>query len=370
MVSPVISCAIMTHPSRREQAEQLASQLGRLSPTIVFDPDPSGPPSSMRTARLAWSSFSSEATHHLVLQDDVSVPPDFVDLLVAAVTTQPERLIGLSTDWSSKSGQAVRTAALGGFQWAPMLDRNVWAVSVLMPSDWVGEFLAYLPTHPDDRDSAALREFLRRRGSEGVSVVPNLVDHDRPYVRSMWARNVDQGPRRAALRSSVVDATWFKSGAVAPVDQLNLVSTETVRAMTGVVRPYGEFAVFPTAELFEAPEFERIASRFYARAESSYRKELELVSPAHLFQCWLVATLTHYENQAVLPSGLLPECSRTLFTGSLKRMFAPSKLDELETFPMPWLEEAFEDNSFEQFGGVLRERIEARERAGELRGSA
>ncbi|MFE6385242.1 hypothetical protein [Nocardiopsis dassonvillei] len=370
MTFPVISCAIMAHPSRRERAEQLAAQLDRLSPTIVYDPDPTGPPSAMKTARLAWSSFSSEATHHLVLQDDVSVPPNFVDLLVAAVTTQPERLIGLSTDWSSKSGQAVRIAALGGFQWAPMLDRNVWAVSVLMPSDWVEEFLAYLTIHPDDRDSAALREFLRRRGSEGVSVVPNLVDHDRPYIRSMWARNVDQGPRRAALRSSVVDTSWFKSDAVAPVDQLNLVSTETVRAMTGVVRPYGEFAVFPTAELFQAPEFERIASQFYERVETSHRKELELTSPAHLFQCWLVATLTHHRKQADLPPGLLAECSRTLFTGSLKRMFSPSQLDALETLSMPWLEEAFVDDSFEEISGILRERIEARERAGELRGSA
>ncbi|MFK3672023.1 hypothetical protein ACI2IX_17795 [Leifsonia aquatica] len=186
----------------------------------------------------------------------------------------------------------------------------------------------------------------------------------------MWARNVDQGPRRASLGPSAVDVTWFTSDAVVSVGQLSLVSTETVRAMTGVVGPYGEFTVFPTAELLEAAEFEDIAGQFYERTETLSGYELDVVSPAHLFQCWLVARLTHRNKEIELPVGLVGECARTLFTGSLKRMLSPVQIDSLERTSLPWLEAAFEDDTLEGLNDVLRDRIVARERIGAMRGSA
>ncbi|MET9712267.1 hypothetical protein ACFW3Z_24615 [Nocardiopsis alba] len=55
-----ISCAVMSHPDRAEAALRLAGSLPELSPTVVTDPSPEGPPTtwSSRTTRNrvpAWS---------------------------------------------------------------------------------------------------------------------------------------------------------------------------------------------------------------------------------------------------------------------------------------------------------------------------
>src|SRR5262245_1863058 len=71
-----ISTAVMAHPARREQAEQLQRRHPELNAEIVFDPDPDGKPATLRTAVAAWSRIREGATHHFVMQEDVQLCRD------------------------------------------------------------------------------------------------------------------------------------------------------------------------------------------------------------------------------------------------------------------------------------------------------
>lgn len=85
-----LSAAIMTH-RRRSGAEAVRSSLNfDIDVNIVTDPQPDGPPTAWRTARRAWAAVGATATHHLVLQDDVTVAPGFHDWLMAALAARPD----------------------------------------------------------------------------------------------------------------------------------------------------------------------------------------------------------------------------------------------------------------------------------------
>jgi hypothetical protein len=72
-----LSVAVMTHPRRRDHAQKLAAALHPYPVDIVLDPAPDGPPESLRTAVRAWAA-AGDATHHLVVQDDIVVTDGFI----------------------------------------------------------------------------------------------------------------------------------------------------------------------------------------------------------------------------------------------------------------------------------------------------
>ncbi|MFE0427438.1 hypothetical protein [Streptomyces sp. NPDC058953] len=69
-----VSSAVMTHPVRRAQAQELCDRLGLGG--LAMDPEPDGPPSALRTALVAWSRIADGATHQLFIQDDFPAPDD------------------------------------------------------------------------------------------------------------------------------------------------------------------------------------------------------------------------------------------------------------------------------------------------------
>lgn len=176
-----LSTVIMAHPARAALLPGLVEACSGLAPRTVFDPDPSGPPSPLRTAKLAWAAVAPGSTHHLVLQDDVIPVTGFSEHLLRAIAAKPDYGLALCVNWNSphNSYHARRAAAVGS-PWAP-LSTTEWTPTLgfVLPSDVALDLAAYLRDVPDDvvDDDEVVVEFCRIRGLPVVAALPNLLDH-------------------------------------------------------------------------------------------------------------------------------------------------------------------------------------------------
>src|SRR5690606_18053897 len=148
---------------------------------VVEDPDPDGPPSPLRTAKRAWAAVAPGATHHLVLQDDVTPVPGFADLVRRAVRARPRHAVALYSNWNSpRNAYLVRAAAAAGQAWAPLgHDEWVPTLGLVLPADGALRLAAHLATVPADArdDDDAVVTFCAREGYPVVATLPHLLEH-------------------------------------------------------------------------------------------------------------------------------------------------------------------------------------------------
>lgn len=132
MTKPQVSSAVMTHPVRLAQAQDLAERL-RLD-GLALDPAPEGPPSALRTALVAWSAAAPEASHHLVVQDDVDAPAELLEIVTGAAARFPDEALVFYTNWHARNGAAARLAALAGASWVRAVpDEFTPSLAVCLP---------------------------------------------------------------------------------------------------------------------------------------------------------------------------------------------------------------------------------------------
>ncbi|MFF0824240.1 hypothetical protein ACFYUR_28025 [Micromonospora haikouensis] len=191
-----MSVAVMTHPSRRHLAEDLARRLAPYPVEIVLDPEPDGPPRTLRTASAAWAAVGPGCTHHLVLQDDAVVFPGFLEHAFRAVQARPDGAVALHSDWGSRNGAAVRMAALLGARWVRAVCDYVPTIALALPATAAKGLVDYLAGQdPDEADDVAVAHFAREVGLPVHLTVPNLAaHHDVPSV----VGNNDRGRREAS----------------------------------------------------------------------------------------------------------------------------------------------------------------------------
>lgn len=207
---PVISVSVMTHPRRAAHAEALASAFEEFAVRVVTDPDPAGRPSTVRTAREAWKPFDHAATHHLVIQDDVFLHPQFEPQVIDAVAAQPDAVLSFFSEWGSFTSHAIRVGAFIGAAWIPQVDTYLGTQAALMKAGLAQEFADWLRglsfEVPDDH---ALFEFAHTRGLKHFVSNPNLVEHD---VGESLIGNASQGLRRATVFHGVSQAprAWWQ----------------------------------------------------------------------------------------------------------------------------------------------------------------
>lgn len=176
-----ISAAVMAHPKRLRQAEVLCSSLRELNATVALDPEPEGRPGTLRTSIAAWGRISDDSTHHLVVQDDVSLRPGFVEALREAVRLKPTAIWGFYCNWNTRASSIMRIAAARGCgsfegprgEYAP-------ALAMVMPRAHVTAFLEYgrRSVHAQCPDDIALSEYAQAAGVSVWYTVPNLVEHE------------------------------------------------------------------------------------------------------------------------------------------------------------------------------------------------
>jgi hypothetical protein len=189
-----LSAVVMSHPRRARAARALCEQHPELALRVVADPRPDEPPSTLRTARLAWQAVSPEATHHLVLQDDAVLCRNFADHVHELILAHPGQALCLFTEWGSLSADAVRLAVLSGSALTPAVDDYLPCVALVLPADHArgfAEFAAAKATD-EDPDDVVLLAYAQSAGLDSLVPVAGLVEHSNPVS---IAGNDALGPR-------------------------------------------------------------------------------------------------------------------------------------------------------------------------------
>ena len=191
-----LSVAVMTHPRRLVHAQTLAAALHPHPVDIVLDPVPDGPPESLRTAVRAWSA-AADATHHLVLQDDIVAAEGLVEQVMHDVVEFPEAALAYFAHWSSLNGMAVRLGALLDVRWVEAIPEWTPCLALVLPRRVALGFAEFgLSHHQEPRgDDQLMLLFLTDKGVPTYLSVPSLVDH--APLPSMLGHD-PKGARKAA----------------------------------------------------------------------------------------------------------------------------------------------------------------------------
>ncbi|ASY36644.1 hypothetical protein CAC01_10765 [Streptomyces sp. CLI2509] len=168
----------MTHPIRMEAASRLAEAdtLGRVC--VVTDPEPDGPPTALRSAALAWQSVNEDATHHLVLQDDVVLAEGFFTYAERVAAAVPDEAVAFYAGWEGRTGAALRMAALAGQEWTYAIEEHSPCLALMLPADVARGYTGYAAEEgrgwPYD---VVMQRYLNSRGVPIRVSVPSTVDH-------------------------------------------------------------------------------------------------------------------------------------------------------------------------------------------------
>ncbi|QOC93480.1 hypothetical protein [Micromonospora craniellae] len=191
----MLSAAVMAHPRRSVAVARLRQQLPGLN--VALDPRPDGPPTSVRSAAIAWGAVAPDATHHLVLEDDALPCTDLLDGCTALARRFPAAAVALFVNDSARTAAVARMAVWSGRDVAPVIDIYVPTQGLILPAETARGLAAFLSAH-DDLAEAGDIATLRYLCAEGIAVlvaVPNLVDHD---DLSSIIGNDDHGRRGSA----------------------------------------------------------------------------------------------------------------------------------------------------------------------------
>ncbi|MBB1259188.1 hypothetical protein H3147_10095 [Streptomyces sp. OF8] len=151
-----------------------------------------------------------------MVQDDVELCDGFAAAVTQAIASKPNSPLALFTSWGSRTAQVVRLAALTGESWAPVVDRFVPPVALVLPAPEARDFARHTETLDlTVTDGKALTNFLESRGADAYVSVPNLVEHD--SEDSLMGHHIMMGVRRSALFSAMADAPHPMNGSVASV---------------------------------------------------------------------------------------------------------------------------------------------------------
>ncbi|MEV0374411.1 hypothetical protein AB0I10_32250 [Streptomyces sp. NPDC050636] len=191
-----LSGVVMSHPSRLDSARQIVTAAPPGALSLVMDSFPEGPPSALRTALRAWSAIPADATHHLVVQDDMQLSDTLFDRAQRAVAAMPDAALALFSFWDSRNGGGVRLGALSGARWVGTVNEYTPTTALILPRAVAAGFVAYaqdrLNTWPDD---ILMFRYLRAAQVRTFVAVPNLAEHsDLPSL----VGNTFRGPRKSA----------------------------------------------------------------------------------------------------------------------------------------------------------------------------
>lgn len=173
----MLSLAIMAVPERRAlvlatynklKAEGVGDRV-----QLVFDRDREG---CWPTARRAWSAYHSEATHHVVIQDDVLICREFFSTMEYILLLLP-----LGAVFSPYCTYKACDGVLAQDKHWGILRYGIWGVGSCWPIDLVRDMLEWTENHCRvtlDWDDYRLIGYLHAVNRPEVWVsVPSLIQH-------------------------------------------------------------------------------------------------------------------------------------------------------------------------------------------------
>ena len=178
---------------RRQWVRALVAQLRAEEPnvslTVVEDTEREG---CWPTYRRALE-LGGDASHHLILQDDVCLCADFIRSVAGVIRARPGNLVALYTH--VKSVAEVRRR---GESW--LENPGASAQSVIWPRVLIGEFLEWHDRHIDNSfafDDVRVSMWLIKTSKTAYATVPSLTEH------------VGCSASSVGLNSSHKVATWY-----------------------------------------------------------------------------------------------------------------------------------------------------------------
>jgi hypothetical protein len=171
-----LSIAIQHTPSRADRRRWVQAMLDQLR-----NEDPNIPIALIEDIDLegCWPTYrraleaAGNASHHLVLQDDLALCKDFIRSVEEVIRARPGNLIALYTNANS-----VFTARERGESWVEKA--GVAGPSVIWPRDLIGEFLKWQDKHINQAfewDTVRVSMWLIKTSKRAFATVPSLTQH-------------------------------------------------------------------------------------------------------------------------------------------------------------------------------------------------
>jgi hypothetical protein len=174
-----LTIAIAHHPSRDHLLGPLLDKLGERAEVVVDDK-----PERMHAwmnAKRAWNlGRELGGTHHLVMENDVTVCRDFLAAVREGIERWPNEMVRwYAPDNNPAEGRPFRKAIAADERWCDCVH---WggAQAVAMPVAWIESFVHWGESYPEHGTApdSRLREWLRKRVRRPVKTsVPCLAEH-------------------------------------------------------------------------------------------------------------------------------------------------------------------------------------------------
>lgn len=150
---------------------------------VVIDPNPTGPTSTWRTYAECLRTTPRNATHRLVLQDDVSLCTSFLYGVREAIKQRPDALLSFFLSHQPQASVIEHLhAAEAGETWSP-LDTRTWipTQALCWPVYLIGPLLRYAERYPPgipyEGDDNIIGRFCSTLGVRALQSCPSLVEH-------------------------------------------------------------------------------------------------------------------------------------------------------------------------------------------------
>lgn len=170
----MIGGVIMAHRKREAWAEELSDQLGF---PVVWDRVNDRHETGLRCLQAG---ISSDATHHVVIQDDAIVCRDLIAGLEQAVQTSDDRLVGLYVGnvrpHAATVGKKVDEAQRAGRSWVAM-NGPMWGVGIVVPTVHLPALVAHYSKSREQNYDRRIERWATAAKVECWYTIPSLVEH-------------------------------------------------------------------------------------------------------------------------------------------------------------------------------------------------
>lgn len=233
----MFSLSIDHTPWKPERVECLAEMLRELKPAPgpvwIHDTDYRGRPWEEVKEQWALSKWrwhlSTDATHHVMMSDDLSIMPGFWRAVEGMVAAAPDSAIGCMSNHPDGPSLMAK-----GIHWYRCC---AWLVGpcIIMPRtllapfvDWYPRFMATLHEGPNEHekgfyhDDSSINEWLGRLGRTSIHPLPAPIEHRLEIGRSHDANPfpayaAESVSWRAVNPADMTDPKWWANPSSAPL---------------------------------------------------------------------------------------------------------------------------------------------------------
>lgn len=170
-----LSVSVMAVPERRNMVRENLVPILPESTYISYDINHKG---IWWNSRNCWSHYSSEATHHLVIQDDALPCNNFIEHVQEILSINNDNIICfyLGNAWTSK----INTLLKNNRHWL-VRDCGVASVALIIPTKWIPDMLVFGERYfsksetMNEDNRIACWQYIRKHPT--WYPIPELVDH-------------------------------------------------------------------------------------------------------------------------------------------------------------------------------------------------